>query len=211
MRGIGGRCISPSTVTRVPGTSTGASRSAANTASIAAGWNERTSSDSSARSGTTLRRSPPRSTPTQTVAAAGSCSAAARTARCAAWTTAFAPSAWSLPACAARPSTVIRTSAVPLRAVLTPPSGSAHSSTSTAVASRESCAIRSRVLRLPISSSGVSDSRQPTSGAIAASASTAAMATTMPPFMSAVPGPYALPSRTVSGRSAAVPGAQTVS
>ena len=67
---------------------------------------------------------------------------------------------------------MIRTSAVPFRAVFTPPSGSAHSSTSTPVASRDSRAIASRVLRLPISSSGVSDSRQPTSGATCASAST---------------------------------------
>ena len=91
----------------------------------------------------------------------------------------------------------------------------AHSSTrqaSASAASRRMCGVDTGD---PISSSGFATNtsrakRQP-ARELAASAAIAWRPASSPLFMSVTPGPVAIPSRTVYGRSAAVPGSNTVS
>ncbi len=163
---------------------------------------------------TTLGRVPPRTTPAFTVTPGqrpfSACSAMILWA---ASSTALRPFSGSTPACAARPVMRSSKSAMPLRELTMSPLARAPSRTS-ATSTVAACAWMTGVLTgEPISSSGLATNtmRPNGSGPNARSTRSAYNPARRPPFMSETPGPVATPSLIANGRSATVPGSNTVS
>ena len=200
---------SSAVVTVMSGTTRGSAsvRIAFSTSTSASRVTARTSTSSSHSAATTLGRVPPRMTPTLTVSAWRSVTTRAAS------RIALRPFSGSTPACAARPCTVIRSPRLPFREETMSPLARAHSSTRHASASderRRMCGVEAGE---PISSSGFATKTSRASGrpVVARRAAMAYRPASRPLFMSVTPGPVAMPSRILNGRSAAVPGSKTVS
>ncbi len=178
-----------------------------------AGRMKRRSISALAFGATVLTVCPPLIVPTLQLMPFGrSVSACSRMIFCAISSMALMPSAWLLPECAALPVTSRRMNTPPLRPVTTPPPGRPGSLLKTARAARASVMISSFDDGEPISSSAVKSAV--TGAGAAANLLSAAMTKALmasPAFMSAQPGPDALPSAMRNGRRMASPCPNTVS
>ena len=191
-----------------------AARIAASASTSVSRVTARQSTSSVHRSATTFGRVPPAITPTLTVTPGQRpLSAWSSVTIRAASRIALRPFSGSTPAWAARPLTVITSPRFPFRDDTMSPFARAHSSTrhaSTPGASARMCGVDTGE---PISSSGLATNTSRASGRppVSWSAAIAYSPASSPLFMSVTPGPLAMPSAMANGRSAAVPGSNTVS